>query len=226
LAKDGAMILESSLAAPLLLGITYAALPGVVNTEAFRRGVRSGFLPAASIQIGALIGDGLWAVMALTGAALLLQHDLVALTLGLAGAGFLFHLARTAVTGALHGAPVQATSTRQGNGLVTGVVFSLANPAGLAFWTGIGGGMLGASASGHGFDRAAGFLLAFLAGALLWGVAMAALVAWGRRFATPAVFRVIEAVCGLALAYFGLRLLWSTLQRYGRLLSLLPRGLA
>ena len=218
------MIVDGTLSAPLLLGIAYAALPGVVNTEAFRRGVRSGFVPAASIQIGALIGDGLWAIVALTGAALLLKHDLVALTLGLAGAGFLFHLARTALTGALRGTPAQSNSTVQGNSLATGVVFSLANPAGLAFWTGIGGGMLGASAGGHGVDRAAGFLLAFLAGTLLWGVGMAALVAWGRRFATPVVFRVIEAVCGLVLAYFGLRLLWSTLQRYGRLLSLLPRG--
>jgi hypothetical protein len=104
------MIGDGSLAAPLLLGITYAALPGVVNTEAFRRGVRSGFLPAASIQIGALIGDGLWAAVALTGAALLLQHDLVALTLGLAGAGFLFHLARPALTGALRGTPAQTTT--------------------------------------------------------------------------------------------------------------------
>jgi hypothetical protein len=54
---------------------------------------------------------------------------------------------------------------------------------------------------------------------------MAALVAWGRRFATPRLFRAIDALCGLLLACFGVRLLWSTLQRHGRLLTLLPRAL-
>jgi threonine/homoserine/homoserine lactone efflux protein len=213
-----------ALFAPLLLGIAYAALPGVVNTEALRRGMRAGFAPAASIQIGALIGDGLWAVVALTGAALLVQHDVVALALGLAGAGFLFHLARTAFVAAWRGLPERATAPHHGNGLMTGMVFSLANPAGLAFWTGIGGGLLGANADGAPLDHAAGFLFSFLFGAALWGVGMAALVAWGRRFATPAIFRVIDALCGIALTYFGVRLMWSAVQRYGRMLSLLPRA--
>jgi chemosensory pili system protein ChpE len=213
-----------SLAAAVILGVAYAALPGVVNTEAFRRGIRAGFGPAVLIQTGALLGDALWAIVALTGAALLLQNDLLALALGLIGAGFLFHLARTALVSALRGAPIDASPTRTGSGLLTGAIFSLANPAGLAFWTGMGGGMVGSS-GGYSFERAAAFLLAFTAGALLWGVGMAALVAWGRRFATPRLFRVIDAICGAALGYFGLRLLLTTIQRFSRPLALIPRVL-
>lgn len=82
--------------------------------------------------------------------------------------------------------------------------------------------MLGASGA-LSFDRAATFLLFFLLGALAWGAGMAALVAWGRRFATPRVFRIIDALCGIALGYFGVRLLWTTIQRYGRLLGMTPR---
>jgi chemosensory pili system protein ChpE len=212
----------TSLAAAVTLGVAYAALPGVVNTEAFRRGIRAGFGPAVLIQTGALLGDALWAVVALTGAALLLQHEMLALALGMIGAGFLFHLARTAFVSALRGAPVDSSPARTGSGLLTGAIFSLANPAGLAFWTGIGGGMIGSSGD-YSLERAAIFLLAFIAGALLWGVGMAALVAWGRRFATPRVFRIIDALCGAALGYFGLRLLWSTIQRFGRPLVLIPR---
>jgi chemosensory pili system protein ChpE len=212
------------LLAALVLGIAYAALPGAVNTEALRRGVRSGFGSAASIQVGAMIGDAAWAIVALTGATLLLRHDAVALGLGIAGAGFLFYLARVAIASALRGDGEENGAIRSGHGLTTGMIFSLANPAGLAFWTGIGGGMLGAS-GGSSIADAAMFLLLFLAGALLWGVGMSALVAWGRRFATPRVFRAIDALCGLALGYFGIRLLWSTLQRYGRLLTLIPRSL-
>ncbi len=87
------MAAEPSLFAAFVLGVAYAALPGVVNTECVRRGIAFGFRPAARIQAGALIGDAAWAGIALTGAALLVQHRAIGLVLGLAGAGFLFHLA-------------------------------------------------------------------------------------------------------------------------------------
>ena len=125
---------------------------------------------------------------------------------------------------ALRGAPPETVPSRTGGSLATGVVFSLANPAGLAFWTGMGGGMLGAGDAVISIDRAVHFLLAFLAGALAWGVGMSALVAWGRRFATAKVFRAIDALCGVALGYFGIQLPWTTLQRDGRFLAPAVRG--
>jgi chemosensory pili system protein ChpE len=213
---EGTMIAEYSLLAAFLLGVAYAALPGVVNTECVRRGMVSGFASAARIQTGALIGDAAWAVIALTGMALLLQHQSINLILGLVGAGFLFYLARTAFASALRGAQANETSARAGSSLGTGVVFSLANPAGLAFWTGVGGGMLGASGDPISLGSAAAFLLPFLAGNLAWGIGLSALVAWGRRVAPPRIFRFVDALCGLALGYFGLRLLWTTLRGYAR----------
>ncbi len=214
------MIAEPSLLAAFILGVAYAALPGVVNAECVRRGMAYGFGSAARIQTGALIGDAAWAAIALTGAALLLQHQSVNLILGLVGAGFLFHLARTAFSSALCGTKADTPSSRTGSSLGTGVVFSLANPAGLAFWTGVGGGMLGAAGGAISLQNAAVFLLPFLVGNLTWGLGLSALVAWGRRFATPRIFRIVDALCGLALGYFGLRLLWTTLRGYGRWFAL------
>ena len=218
------MNVDLSVAAVLALGVAYAALPGVVNTEALRRGMRGGFKDALLIQVGALIGDAAWAIVALAGASVLLRFDAFGLALGVVGAGFLFHLARKALIGAWQGSPQVNVQTGTGSSLTTGVIFSLANPAGLAFWTGMGGGMLGASGESLSLQAAAAFLIAFIAGALAWGSGMAALVAWGRRFATPKVFRAIEGLCGLALGYFGVRLLWTTLQRYGRWFTLIPRA--
>ncbi len=210
------MTASSSLFAALILGVAYAAIPGVVNTECLRRGMSFGFASALKIQVGALIGDAVWAIVALTGIALLLNADVFRLALGIVGAGFLFHLARAAFASALGNTPANASPTRSASSLRTGVVFSLANPAGLAFWTGVGGGMLGAAGGAASLQDAAHFLLPFLAGALAWGVGISALVAWGRRFATPRVFRLIDALCGFALSYFGLRLLWTTLRGSAR----------
>jgi threonine/homoserine/homoserine lactone efflux protein len=85
--------------------------------------------------------------------------------------------------------------------------------------------MLGTSGP-NSAERAVTFLLMFTVGALYWGVGMSALVAWGRRFATPRLFRLIDGLCSLVLGFFGVRLLWSTFQRYGRLLTLVPRSLS
>jgi hypothetical protein len=54
---------------------------------------------------------------------------------------------------------------------------------------------------------------------------MAALVGWGRRYAGARLFRWVNALCGVALGWFGLRVLWSTIQRMGRWFPLLGRAL-
>src|SRR6478735_8560765 len=96
------------------LGLAYSAVPGAVNTEALRRGLAGGFRPSWLIQTGALLGDLLWAVIGLTGAAVLIERDAIATLLGLVGAGFLFALARSAFRGALVGsAEAHSEGTRQ-----------------------------------------------------------------------------------------------------------------
>ena len=213
------------LAAAVGLGAAYAAVPGAVNAEAIRRGVAGGFRPALAVQTGSLVGDAAWAVVGLSGAAVLVRYDAVALALGLAGAGFLFALARAALADAISGRLPTAAPERSGGDFAVGLVFGLANPAGIAFWAGVGGGYL-ATGGGLGMGRAALFFAGFLIGALLWGAGMSALVGWGRRFAGARLYRWVNALCGLALAWFGARLLWSALRRVGRWAPWLARAWA
>ncbi|MBA2678044.1 MAG: LysE family transporter [Ktedonobacteraceae bacterium] len=56
------------------LGIAYAAAPGAVNTEAIRRGAAHGARATLLVEAGSLIGDSLWAVLALTGVTLFAQY--------------------------------------------------------------------------------------------------------------------------------------------------------
>ena len=194
------------------LGIAYAATPGVVNTECIRRGMAHGFRPAFFVQAGALFGDALWAALALSGIAALAEHTTVTIALSLAGGAFLCRLAFTAVREALAG-PKAHESTAGPSHLRTGLVFGLANPAGLAFWAGIGGGMLTARSGSNGFDDYAAFLIAFLVGAIAWSAGLSAMVSWGRRYARPRLFQVVDALCASVLAFFGVRLLWNSGKR-------------
>lgn len=194
------------------LGLAYAATPGAVNTEAIRRGLLHGGRATLLVETGSLIGDSTWAILALTGVSFLAQHLAFRVILGLAGGFFLLRLA----WGAFHEAlfrPKESTPvpTNARGDFATGVVFGLANPVGLAFWSGLGGSVVTAGATGLAF---ACFFGGFFLGATLWCFLIAAILQWGKRWIRPGFFRWINLLCGCALGYFGLRTLWSTLQEW------------
>ena len=91
---------------------------------------------------------------------------------------------------------------------MTGVVFGLANPAGIAFWAGVGG-LAGPDHAGPGL---AAVLLGFLAGAVAWCLGFPCLVAGSRRLVGPGDLRWVGLGAGLLLGCFGVRLLWLTLE--------------
>jgi len=204
------MIANSQLFASAIgLGVAYNAAPGAVNTEALRRGLARGFRPALLVQLGALIGDATWAALALTGTAFLVQNRSFRLLLGIVGACFLMRLAWNALQEAWKGGLPRAQGQAARGDFATGAVFSLANPFALAFWSGIGSGL-----TTTGVTRPGSFAVlftGFVLGALLWCVFIPVVIGWGRQFVRPAIFRGINALCGLALGYFSVRLFWITI---------------
>lgn len=194
------------------LGIAYAAAPGAVNTEAIRRGVTHGARSTLLIETGSLIGDSLWAILALAGVTVLAQHLAIQIVLGLTGGFFLLRMGWLALREALFRRDTTATSSSSKHGdFVTGVIFGLANPVGLAFWSGLGSSVVASGATGIQFVL---FFVGFFLGAVLWGLSISAAIRWGRRWIRPALFHWINALCGLALGYFGVRVLWTTAQEW------------
>lgn len=190
------------------LGIAYAAAPGAVNTEAIRRGVAHGAHATLFVEAGSLIGDSLWAVLALTGITVFAQHLAVQMVLGIAGGCFLLRMAWLALHEAFVRRDTMSAPSFSGRGdFATGVVFGVANPVGLAFWSGLGSSVVASGIVGVEFVL---FFVGFFIGAVLWSVGIAAVMRWGRRWIRPSFFRWINALCGLALGYFGVRVLWTT----------------
>jgi threonine/homoserine/homoserine lactone efflux protein len=209
------MSVDSQLLATAIgLGMTYNAAPGAVNTEALRRGLSRGARSALLVQLGALIGDSLWAALALTGTSFLVRSHTLHVVLGLAGACFLLRLAWSVLADARSGRVTEPLAAGSRGDFATGAFFSLANPFALAFWSGIGGALTVSDTAG---SHGAGFALlfaGFVLGALLWCLAMPVALGWGRRLVRPAVIRGINALCGIALGYFGFMLLWNTLHSF------------
>ncbi len=196
-----------------LLAIAFCAPPGVITAETVRRGAARGFFPALFVQLGSLVGDTTWAIIALTGLAFVVQNDFAKIVLSLVGVLLMLKLAWGAIQDARHEKELTAGSSHSHRGDFTnGAFLSLGNPMNIVFWTGLGTTVF-ASISGRPqpVDFAI-FFVGFLSGAILWCFLMAAIVAWGRKFVTPTFFRWVNFACGLALGFFAIQLGLKLLQ--------------
>lgn len=203
--------MREALFIPVLLGLAYAAAPGIVNTECLRRGIAAGFRPAFQVQLGGLIGSITWAVLAFSGLAALSRAASLLDMIGLIGGAYLCKISFDAFRAAAQRRTTDG-GMLGGNPLRTGLIFGLANPAALAFWSGVGGGVLSTRGTTETADLG-WFLLAFLGGTLVWALSFSSLASVGRRYAKPRVFQVIDAACGAVIGFFGVRLVWTSARR-------------
>ncbi|MBI3958787.1 MAG: LysE family transporter [Chloroflexi bacterium] len=204
--------MPSLIIASFLLGIAFCAPPGVVTAESIRRGLARGFRPALAVQLGSLIGDATWALVALVGIAFLVEIPLVRLLVGLAGVVFLLRLAWSALADARRGEMPDAGAQKRQGDFVIGALLSLSNPYAIAFWLGVGTSALTTIVAIPGFADYTAFFLAFMAGATLYCFLMAGLIAWGRRFVNARFFQAVNLLCGGFLAWFAVQLLWNLVQ--------------
>jgi len=61
------------LVSAVALGIAFSAPAGAVSAEVWRRGLAGGFRPAFLVEAGSLVGDAVWAIVALAGAAFIVE---------------------------------------------------------------------------------------------------------------------------------------------------------
>ncbi|MDW5563520.1 MAG: LysE family transporter [Methanomassiliicoccus sp.] len=209
------MELEVLFATAFALEIVFCAIPGAVTAEALRRGITGGYRPALWVQLGSLIGDLIWAVIALVGLAVLFQSVPVRLGLGLIGCLFMLYLAVQSLMGARRGGMPGTTSEGDRSDFMTGVMLSTSNPFQLAFWLGIGATTIAAIVPNPAVEHYVVFLAGFTIAGFLWCPFFAYVVSVGRRFVNARTFQAIQLICGIFLAYVGLNLLWSTLASTG-----------
>lgn len=128
----------------LVFGFVFCLSPGAVLAETLRRGLLHGFIPALLVQIGSLVGDAVWAVIGLTGIALLIQHDAVRVPLTIVCALYLAWLGVRSLIDAWHlPAPSHAPASSGRNALAVGAAISLANPKNIIYWGALGSALSG-----------------------------------------------------------------------------------
>ncbi len=190
-----------------VMGLAFAAPPGVVTAETFRRGVRGGFSVALGVQLGSLVGDATYAALALVGLAVIAEAHAIQVALGALGAMFLLYLAWTSFAAASKTVTLTADghigSARRG-AFLAGLVLSLTNPWAIAFGLSLGGALASLGIANATPRETAVFFTSFMAGSALWALTLSLGIARVRGWIGPKVFGLVSIVCGVALGAFGL----------------------
>ena len=205
--------MNTLLVSSFILAISFCAPPGIITAETVRRGSARGFIPALYVQLGSLVGDTTWAVIALTGLAFLIQNNTAKTILSLIGIILMIKLAWDAFKDAHAGKELRVSTSSSARGdFVSGAFLSLGNPLNIVFWTGLGTTVFASITGRPQPIHFAIFFAGFLAGAVLWCFFMAGLVAWGKPWITPNFFRWVNLICGIVLIYFAIQLGVQTAQ--------------
>ncbi len=160
-----------------LLGLLFNAAPGAVFAETVRQGVRGGFRPALAVQIGSLAGDALWALLGLVGIGLLLQLEWVRWPVGIAGAMYLFWLARDSWLSASQEFSLTDPATVEPKrAMRAGVLLSVTNPQNIAYWAALGSALGAVGIHEPTATDYAIFFLGFMVSSVVWAFFCAAVV--------------------------------------------------
>jgi threonine/homoserine/homoserine lactone efflux protein len=191
---------------PFLLGIAvgalYCAPVGPVNLEIVRRGLTIGFVAAFLVALGSVIGDSFWAAVGILGSTLLMESIPLRVAIGFVGVGILLYLAWSAYHTAAHDPDLHLSDPpRRRVGFLVGAALSMANPFAVFFWLWLAasGAMstVGVDPSHH--VARVWFFVGLVAGAILYGLALSAIVAWSRRFLSAHLLRKINVGAAIGL---------------------------
>jgi threonine/homoserine/homoserine lactone efflux protein len=192
------------------LGVAFAAPPGIVTAELIRRGLIGGFWSAMAVNVGSLIGDAVYALLAFGGLAVMISSPRARLGVGVMSGVVLLILARSALKAKLPEQVGEVSASERRNAFLSGTALSLTNPFAIVFWIGFGGIALttGVQNTTGGLSL---FLVAFLGGAAIWGAIVSALAGYGQRLVSPRLFRVVSLLSAATFLGTGVYIWWRLL---------------
>ena len=196
----------------MALGFLFNAAPGTIFTESLRRGLKGGFKSALYIQFGSLVGDLIWAVIGLGGAAILFEIDAIKMPMAIFGGVLLAWLAFNSFVDATKKIPSINLTLKQDDKteLMVGAALSLSNPINITYWAGMAGTIatLGVKEpTGQAFIV---FLGGFMFSSIIWCFLCAGFIGFVRKAINQTGWVLINISCGIGLAYFSIYVLLNT----------------
>ncbi|HBI14572.1 MAG TPA: lysine transporter LysE [Desulfobulbaceae bacterium] len=196
-----------------VIALSGALMPGPLLTVTVSESTRRGAVAGPLVILGHGILELVLVLALLSGLAPFLQRDDVFVIIALAGGVILLWMAISMFRGLPSlSLNISAGERKKQNLVLTGIVFSLANPYWLIWWTSIGLGYIVYSVQ---FGAAGVFL--FFAGHILadfaWYAFISFGVAKGRRYFSDRAYRSLIGGCAFFLLLFAGYFLYNGLER-------------
>ncbi|WP_313799790.1 LysE family transporter [Cytobacillus sp.] len=189
----------------VFLGLSLAAPIGPVNAAQLDKGIKSGFLHAWLVGLGAMIADIIYMLAVFLGIVHFLEIPFMKSFLWSFG---FFILVYTGIESLISAGKISSNSRNIEEAAMksffSGFFMSISNPLTILFWLGIYGSVLAETAAKYDQTQIAIYSLAIIFGLLLWDIIMAGVASSFRRFLSMKVLTAISILSGLSLIGFGL----------------------
>lgn len=199
----------------VLLGLSLAAPIGPINAAQLDKGIKSGFLHAWFLGIGATSVDALYMLVVYFGSVHFLSSDFMKTFLFSFGC---FVLIYTGIEGVMSAGKITQHRNAKGDSVVkcffSGFLLSLTNPLTILFWLGIYGSVLAKTANTYETEQLILYSCAIFTGILCWDIAMAALASTFRRYLAATFLTAVSVISGLSLIGFGIYFGWQAVQQF------------
>jgi threonine/homoserine/homoserine lactone efflux protein len=196
----------------MALGFFFNAAPGAIFTESLRRGLKGGFKSALYVQFGSLVGDLIWAVLGLGGAAVLFEIDAIKMPMAIFGGVLLAWLAFNSFMDATKKIPSINLTLKQDDKteLTVGAALSLSNPINVAYWAGMAGTIVTLGVKEPTGQTFIVFLSGFMLSSVIWCFLCAGFIGFVRKAINQTGWVLINIFCGVGLGYFSIYVLLNT----------------
>jgi len=201
--------LLSIFASSFVIALSGAMMPGTLLTAAISESSRRGFIAGPLLIAGHAILEIILIAFLIAGLGPFLKQDNIFAVIAVTGAAVLLWMAY----GMFRSLPglslkLEGEGGRGGNPVLTGLLMSLSNPYWIIWWATIGLGYILYSWS-FGIAGLVFFFTGHILADLAWYSLVTAAVAGGRRFMTDRAYRVLIALCAIFLVFFAIYFAWS-----------------
>jgi threonine/homoserine/homoserine lactone efflux protein len=189
----------------VFLGITLAAPIGPINAAQLDKGIKSGFLHAWFVGLGAIVADCFYMLCVYFGLVHFLEAPILKLFLYLFGC---FVLAYTGIESLCTAGKISTNQFRNKESLrksfSTGFLMSISNPLSILFWLGIYGSVLAKSVQTVDSSQLIFNSSAIFIGLFIWDIAMAGLASTFQKIIDSKFLTLISYFSGLSLIGFSI----------------------
>jgi threonine/homoserine/homoserine lactone efflux protein len=192
------------------IAIGPSMMPGPVSVAVVTEGLRRGLRVGPLISTGHALAELAMVIALALGMGQMLRYPLLAAAIAILGGALLLWIGGAMAWGAARRKPRllrpdESAALGAGRSLIgIGIAATVGNPFWYLWWIGVGGGYV-LSTQEQGMTGVAAFYLGHIAADYAWNTLTASVAATGRSWLSDRVYQVLLLVCGLFLAYTGLR---------------------